>query len=115
MKIEAIALAGAGLKVEQPAAEKIDEQRKAPELSVAGPEQDRSKVAPEEILSKIKDLTEDGVYSIRFEMNKEIEKLIIKVVDKESGELIRQIPPEELITASERMRDYRGLIIETES
>lgn len=115
MKIEAIALAGAGFEVEPPAAEKIDRQRKAPELSGAGPEQDRNQVAPEEILSKIKDLTEDGVYSIRFEMNNEIEKLIIKVVDKESGELIRQIPPEELITASERMRDYRGLIIETES
>ena len=101
MKVESTALSGANFK--------------ASDQSAPEPGKEQKKVASEEILTKIKDLTEDGLYSIQFEMNKEIDELVIKVVDKESGELIRQIPPDELISATRGLKDFRGLIIETES
>lgn len=34
---------------------------------------------------------------VRFEIDKDIDKVIVKVVDKSSGEVIRQIPSEEVV------------------
>lgn len=96
-------------------AERVDSRRKTPSLTLAEPVQNEKKAAPEEVLSKIKDLTEDGTYSVRFEMNKEVDELIIQVVDRDSGKTIRQIPSEELLSVSKRLQDFRGLILNTES
>jgi flagellar protein FlaG len=109
MKIQETALAGMHTRSERINSEKVERVRQ----SAPDPPEDK-KIQSEEILNKIKDLTEDGMYSIRFELNKEIDKLIINLVDKESGELIRQIPPEELINVSMKLQDYRGMIIESE-
>jgi hypothetical protein len=43
-------------------------------------------------------LTENGVYSVRFENDERNEKLVISLVDADSGEVIRQIPPEEIMS-----------------
>jgi flagellar protein FlaG len=72
-------------------------------------------IQPEELLSNIKALTEDGLYSVRFEMNHGSRDLIINLVDNESGEVIRQIPPEEIIKLHEYMEDLRGNIVSIES
>jgi flagellar protein FlaG len=109
MKVQETALAGMHSRPESINAEKAARVRQAAPDSPA----DR-RIQSEEILNKIKDLTEDGMYSIRFELNKEADKLIINLVNKESGEIIRQIPPDELINASIKLRNYRGMIIESE-
>jgi flagellar protein FlaG len=109
MKVQETALAGIHIRSERVNAEKGERVRQ----SSPDPPAD-NRIQPEEILNKIKDLTEDGMYSIRFELNKEADKLIINLVDKESGEIIRQIPPDELINAAIKLRDYRGIIIESE-
>lgn len=80
---------------------------------VAG--RDEKKVAPEEVLGKIQSLTENGLYSVRFEMNQDAERLVVKVVDQQSGELIRQIPPEDFLGTAKRLRDLRGVLFETKS
>ncbi len=71
-------------------------------------------IQPEELLNNIKALTEDGVYSVRFELNPNTNDLIINLVDSE-GELIRQIPPEDIIQMHEQMNDLRGNIVSIES
>lgn len=70
-------------------------------------------VAPEEVLNKIKALTDDGVYSVRFENDEQSKQLVISLVDADSGELIRQIPPEELIGISEKLTNLRGSLLDT--
>lgn len=35
--------------------------------------------------------------TVRFEIDKELQRVIAKVIDKETGEVIRQIPPEEVV------------------
>jgi flagellar protein FlaG len=110
MRIDSAVLAGANVRPVPSGAQKVEQARQ----SSSRPPEDNKQVQPEEILSKIKDLTEDGTYSIRFELNKNTDKLIINLVDKETGDIIRQIPPEELINASEKMQDIRGMIISAE-
>lgn len=42
---------------------------------------------------------------LRFSVNSELDRTVVQVVDRESGETIRQIPSEELVRLAERMRD----------
>jgi len=115
MMVKSASLSDANFKIEQPALRSIERRNRRAHLRVSEPGRKQNKVSPDEAQAKIKDLTEDGLYSIRFMINKDIDKLIIQVVDKKSGELIRQIPLEELINVSEKLEDYRGLIVKTES
>lgn len=71
-----------------------------------------TQLQPEELLSQIKAITEDGLYSVQFESN-DNSQLIVKVVDRETNEVIRQIPPEELIELSEHLRELTGNLINT--
>ncbi len=72
-------------------------------------------VGPEELLDRIRELAGNGTYSVQFEMNEEIKTLVVRVVDRETGEVIRQIPSEELLKTIKALRDLRGLIVDTES
>jgi flagellar protein FlaG len=73
------------------------------------------KVQPEEVLETIKELTDNGTYQVRFEMDNNINRLIISLVDAESGEKVRQIPPEELLDTVKALNDLRGNIIDSQS
>ena len=68
---------------------------------------------PEELLSQIKALTEDGVYSVRFERDSSSEELVVKIVDQNTDEVIRQIPPEELLKLSQHLKELSGSIVNT--
>lgn len=47
-------------------------------------------------------------------MDEETGRSVVRVVNKETGEVIRQIPPEELLTLVARMRQLSGLIFSKE-
>ncbi len=64
MSIEAVNLAGGLVKSPPKASEEIEVKRRAQEDVSDAKTKD---VQPEELLSQIKELTEDGVYSVRFE------------------------------------------------
>lgn len=110
MKLDSISPAGANSQHQPSGGEKVERVRKERELSVE-PEKGQNQVPSEEILDKIKDLTEGGLHSVRFEMNEPTSKLIVKIFN-DSDELIRQIPAEELLSVSKNLQDYRGLILD---
>lgn len=72
-------------------------------------------VQPEELLNQIKALTEDGLYSVRFEQNDEVNKLVVKIVDTDTDEVIRQIPLEEMLNLSKHLQEISGNIVKTVS
>jgi flagellar protein FlaG len=51
---------------------------------------------------------------IRFEVEKDLDIMIVKVIDSETEEVIRQIPSEELVELSKNARDLKGLLINKE-
>lgn len=75
----------------------------------------KMQVQPEELLQSIKSLTDNGVYSVRFEMHKETKDMVINLVDQDSGEVIRQIPPDEILGLHKTLADLRGNLLQTES
>lgn len=52
---------------------------------------------------------------LEFEVGEKTGRTIIRVRDKETGEIIREIPPEELVRISIRMGELHGLLFDEES
>ncbi len=116
MNIEAINVTGMSSRQMDRPAERVDTARKVKEDVVAQePQLEKSEVAPEELLQQIKSLTEDGMYSVQFERDERVDQLVVKIIDRETDEVIRQVPPEELLQLSSILEDMRGNIVNTQS
>ena len=74
----------------------------------------KTSVPSEEILNKIKALTENGAYSVRFENDSATKEMVVKIVNSD-GEIIRQVPPESLLGLRKALSDYQGNIVITTS
>ena len=51
---------------------------------------------------------------IRLEVEEDLDIMIVKVIDSDTEEVIRQIPPEELVELSRNAKDLKGLLINKE-
>ncbi len=47
-----------------------------------------------------------------YEYNEEIDKEIVKIYERDSGELIKQIPPDDLVNMLTKMYDMMGLLVD---
>jgi len=52
--------------------------------------------------------------AVRLEVEKDLHRVIIKLIDKKSGEVIRQIPPEELVELAKKMKEREGIFLRKE-
>ncbi len=115
MRIDAAAVVGSPLQQVPRAVDKVEDDRKFKEDPVQEPQADKSQVQPEELLQQIKGLTEEGLYSVRFENDDRTNQFIVKIVDRETDEVIRQVPAEEVLKIKAVMDDLRGNIVDTQS
>ena len=117
MFVEAINVTGSATQQAPKAADSVDAKRKDLEKGNQNTEKvtssENNAVQPEELLSQIKSLTEDGVYSVRFENSKEFNEMVVKVVNKESGDVIRQVPAEEVLGMRASLEELRGQLVDT--
>jgi len=56
--------------------------------------------------NQINEMLKQAKSSIHFEVNREVDRVIIKVLDQETGKLIRQIPSEEALKISKNLTQY---------
>jgi flagellar protein FlaG len=112
MKVDSAAVSGAVMPKTATSADEITRTRQETANRVDS-EAAKKKLQPEEILDQIKALTEDGTYSVRFEMKDKSNQMVVRLVDVESGEIIRQLPPEELIDLTEHLKELRGSLVDT--
>jgi flagellar protein FlaG len=50
-------------------------------------------------------------FSLQFKEDKETGIQVVQVVDPDSGRVVRQIPPEEILTITRALRDLKGLLV----
>ena len=113
MQIEAIGTAVASPpRMNEPArqVERGREERREAQTS-----SQQRHLPPEELLNQIKTITEDGLYSVRFERDSGTDELVVKITDRETDEVIRQIPSEELLELSRHLEELRGNLVDTVS
>lgn len=54
-------------------------------------------------------------YGVEFELSEATSRLVTRIVDRESGELIRQVPSEEVLRIAERLDELQGRLIRLEA
>lgn len=115
MNIDTIGSPGGMTQQPLKSAELIDNDRKNKNALRSEPQvsSENPKIQPEELLDQIKAITQDGLYSVRFEKDKSSSELVVKIVDNESQEVIRQIPPEELLSFKATFAELIGNIVDT--
>jgi flagellar protein FlaG len=114
---EALNVTGTTMQQMPRASEQIDFNRKkvAEEPDNAPKTIQKNSPQPEELLGKIKALTEDGIYSVRFEADSITHQLVVKIVDNKTQEVIRQVPAEEMLGLREALTEYEGNFVDTTS
>jgi flagellar protein FlaG len=71
--------------------------------------------AAEEIAEKMNQVASVFSTSLAFSVDKPTGKTVIKVLDRETNEIIRQIPPEEMLRLIGKMRYVMGMLLDVET
>ena len=112
---ETLHITGTPLQKMPKASEQIDSGRKhlQEEPGKDQASSDTKNVQAEELLSQIKALTEDGLYSVRFENDERSRTMVVKIVDTVTQEVIRQVPAKELLGLRAAFAELQGNLIDT--
>ncbi len=95
----------------------IDKKAADPKESTELQESQVPKNAPEkikEVVSRLQTTLQNIEPKIELSVDKELNQVIVRIFDKESGELIRQIPSEEVLELDRFFADQSGLFVEEE-
>ena len=70
--------------------------------------------AVEDVAEKMNQVATVFNTSLSFSVDKPTGRTVIRVVNKDTDEVIRQIPPEEMLRLIHKMRDVMGLLLDIE-
>lgn len=77
-------------------------------------ETSKNKVSKEEadkIVETLYELTDMLKTSLTFKVDEKTDSVVIKVIDKKSNEIIRQIPNEDILALREKMEEMTGILL----
>ena len=83
------------------------------EQEIKNTEEQRQRIDAEKYLKEIINITEVFNRKLKFSIDKELDQVIVKVVDAETDKVIKEIPPEELKRLYAKMKEAMGLLIDT--
>ncbi|PMR77705.1 flagellar protein FlaG [Billgrantia endophytica] len=70
-------------------------------------------INPAELVEPIQRINEVlRQYGVEFKLNDVPSRVITQIVDRESGEVLRQIPSEEVLAIAERLQELQGNLID---
>jgi flagellar protein FlaG len=84
-------------------------------LTATAKDEAREEATPvqvEQAVRKVNSALELREVGLQFEVDKDTDKLIVKVIDRSTGEVIRQIPNEEVVRMAKLMSDGNGLLVD---
>ena len=67
--------------------------------------------AIEQTIAKIREAIGPANASLKIEIDPDSDRVIVKVLDDQSGELIRQIPSQEMVEIAKRLDTMQGIFI----
>ena len=84
----------------------------------AGEQQQASEKSSQSITEAVSDINnfvQSMQRDLHFSVDEDTERVVIKVLDHETGELVRQIPAEEVLRIAKNLEQYMGLIFKEEA
>jgi flagellar protein FlaG len=82
---------------------------------VASPERQREKISEDDVQKVVKELNHHlraTNTEMNFSVDKDTEKVVLKIVDSETQEVIRQIPAEEALRRSLQISKLLGFLVD---
>ena len=67
--------------------------------------------AIEQTIAKVREAIGPANASLKIEIDPDSDRVIVKVLDDQSGELIRQIPSQEMVEIAKRLDTMQGIFI----
>ena len=93
------------------ASAKVKKDSSGPQQDAGGNGKKNAKEAKElttEVQSYLKSLN----IALDFQVKEDSDTFVVKVLNGETGEMIRQIPPEELLTLHEKLEELQGILFD---
>ncbi len=78
---------------------------------VAGSQAEAAPDAVDRAVAEINESLLNHAVGVRFEIDSETDQVVVKVVDRTSGELIRQMPSEEVLRIAKLMGRFAGVLM----
>ena len=93
---------------------KLSRQRQERDAALKKGEDRRklSKLQTEQYLKEILHITSIFDRELRFSVNKELDQVVVKVIDSTTDKVIKEIPPEDIIRLHSRMKEVIGLLFD---
>jgi flagellar protein FlaG len=84
-------------------------------VAVAAPVQPMARAQLERAVAGLNEAAQSYRRSLRFSVDEDSGRTVIRVVDPETDEVVRQIPPEEVLNVARRMGDSAGALLQAEA
>ncbi len=88
---------------------RVAEHRRGSEFTLASPTQ---RAALEQAVGKVREALQQSSSHLQIEVDQELHRVIVKILKGDSGEVIRQIPPQEVIDLAKNLANHKGLLFE---
>lgn len=82
---------------------------------MGGAEEDPARDKLEDAMSSIQEFVQSVRRNLDFQLDDSSGKVVVKVTDSESGDVIRQIPSEEALKLAESLDEVRSLLFKAEA
>ncbi|HET6675572.1 MAG TPA: flagellar protein FlaG [Nitrospiraceae bacterium] len=69
----------------------------------------------EEAVARVRDVFQQVEPRLQFEIDPDLHRVIVKIMNGESGEVIRQIPPKEVLDLAKNFQASTGLLLKQEA
>jgi flagellar protein FlaG len=114
-KVDLPALAQRAHEPAEVGARQLREAHKRTDSDPAQPDQSNpteiDRAVIERAATKVSKALDSADPRLKIEVDDEAERVVIKVVDQDSGKVIRQIPPEELLQLEKYLSSAKGLLL----
>jgi flagellar protein FlaG len=62
------------------------------------------------LMAEVQDYLDNLNIQLSFDVHEKTGEMVVQVLDRESGELIRQLPPENLLDLKDKLNELRGVL-----
>lgn len=70
------------------------------------------RAALEQAVGKVREAFQQSGSHLQIEVDQELQRVVVKILKGDSGEVIRQIPPQEVIDLAKNLANHKGLLFE---
>lgn len=66
----------------------------------------------EQAVGKVREILQQSDAHLQIEVDPDLHRVVVKILNGDSGEVIRQIPPQEVIELAKNVSNHKGLLFE---